>query len=84
MTLQLASCTYAYRRRRPPVIAELTYELADGLSILLGPNGAGKSTLLKLAASVLHPKSGSVTLDSLGSRTREFRKAVAWMPQEIT
>ncbi|GGX82862.1 ABC transporter ATP-binding protein [Streptomyces fructofermentans] len=83
MTLRITSCTYAYRRRRPPVIADLTYELAGGLSILLGPNGAGKSTLLKLAASVLHPKSGSVTLDSLGSRTREFRKAVAWMPQEI-
>jgi ABC-type multidrug transport system ATPase subunit len=83
MTLELDSCTYAYSRRKPPILQGLSYRLPDGLTILLGPNGAGKSTTLKLAAAVNQPSSGSVSLDGLSSRTKEYRKAVAWMPQEI-
>ncbi|MFJ2648593.1 ATP-binding cassette domain-containing protein [Streptomyces sp. NPDC087420] len=83
MTLELVSCTYSYRRRRPPILEDFNYRLPSGLTILLGPNGAGKSTLLKLAASVTSPRSGTVTLDGTAAGTPAFRKAVAWMPQDI-
>jgi ABC-2 type transport system ATP-binding protein len=83
MTLELTSCTYAYRRRATPVFEEFSYSLPTGLTILLGPNGAGKSTLLKLAASVTRPRTGTIQVDGLSSRSREYRRAVAWMPQEI-
>ncbi|MER6166695.1 ABC transporter ATP-binding protein [Streptomyces violaceorubidus] len=83
MTLQLASCTYTYRRRRGPILKDLTYRLPSGLTVLLGPNGAGKSTLLKLAASVIRPSTGRVTLNGLPAGTKKFREAVAWMPQDI-
>ncbi|WP_059011224.1 ABC transporter ATP-binding protein [Streptomyces specialis] len=84
MTLELRSCTYSYRPWAAPVLDNLDYTLPDGLTILLGPNGAGKSTLLKLAASVHLPRRGTVTLDGLASRSRDYRRAVAWMPQHIT
>ncbi|MFD4376471.1 ATP-binding cassette domain-containing protein [Streptomyces sp. NPDC058486] len=84
MTLELTSCTYAYRRWSSPILKDFSYRLPSGLTILLGPNGAGKSTLLKLAASVNRPRSGTVTLDGLDSRTTAYRQAVAWMPQDIT
>ncbi|MFF9915592.1 ABC transporter ATP-binding protein [Streptomyces sp. NPDC013457] len=58
--------------------------MPHGLSILLGPNGAGKSTLLKLAAGVLTPKPGKVTLDRTPSSAVEYRRSVAWMPQHVT
>ena len=83
MTLDLASCTYGYRRRRSPVLKDLTYQVPTGLTVLLGPNGAGKSTLLKLAASVARPRSGTVTLDGMAAGSKPYRKAVAWMPQDI-
>ncbi|TDC23616.1 ATP-binding cassette domain-containing protein [Streptomyces sp. 8K308] len=84
MTLELRSCTYAYRRWTAPVLKDLDYTLPPGLTILLGPNGAGKSTLLKLAASVNLPRSGTVALDGTPSRSRTYRRSVAWMPQHIT
>ncbi|MFI1013788.1 ABC transporter ATP-binding protein [Streptomyces sp. NPDC020965] len=86
MTLRFRSCTYSYshRRRRPPVLADLSYELPPGLTILLGPNGAGKSTLLRLAAAVARPRSGDITLGGLTAPTKAYRRAIAWMPQTIT
>ncbi|MEE1766037.1 MULTISPECIES: ATP-binding cassette domain-containing protein [unclassified Streptomyces] len=84
MTLELVDCTYAYSRRKAPILRDFSYGLADGLTILLGPNGAGKSTLLKLAASVHRPSSGTVTLDGVPSHAKSYRRDVAWMPQDIT
>ncbi|MCP9210967.1 ATP-binding cassette domain-containing protein [Streptomyces sp. NEAU-Y11] len=84
MTLELDSCTYAYRRWQAPILKDFDYQLPAGLTILLGPNGAGKSTLLRLAAGVTRPSKGSVRLDGVPSLTKTYRSAVAWMPQTIT
>ncbi|MFF3781890.1 ATP-binding cassette domain-containing protein [Streptomyces sp. NPDC001933] len=84
MTVVLESCTYGYGRRRRPVLTDFDYRLPDGLTILLGPNGAGKSTLLRLAAAVTSPSKGKVTFDGVSARSKEYRRAVAWMPQTIT
>jgi len=51
---------------------------------LLGPNGSGKSTILALAAGILDPAEGSVTIDG---RTRaadpaSFGSRVGLVPQE--
>jgi ABC-2 type transport system ATP-binding protein len=83
LNLSFSECHYRYRSRRTPVLEGFSYNLKAGLTILLGPNGAGKSTLLKLAAGLLEPDRGSITLGTLSSTSREFRKRVAWMPQHI-
>ena len=83
MTLELSNCTYGYRRWKRPVLQDFSYTLPHGLTVLLGPNGAGKSTLLKLAASVTRPQKGHVTLDGTPAGTPAYRRAVAWMPQDI-
>jgi ABC-2 type transport system ATP-binding protein len=83
VTLELSNCTYGYRRWKSPVLRDFCYTLPDGLTVLLGPNGAGKSTVLKLAASVTRPQKGHVTLDDAPAGTAAYRRAVAWMPQDI-
>lgn len=83
MTLELSDCSYGYGRWKRPILRNFSYVLPDGLTVLLGPNGAGKSTLLKLAASVTRPQKGRVSLDGAPSGTSAYRRAVAWMPQDI-
>lgn len=83
MNLVMESCTYRYARRRNPVLEDFNYRLPEGLTVLLGPNGAGKSTLLKLAASVIFPQEGAVTLGRIKAGTKIYRKSIAWMPQDI-
>ncbi|WP_406287185.1 ABC transporter ATP-binding protein [Streptomyces sp. NBC_00209] len=84
MSIVFTNCTYRYGRRYRPVLDDFSYRVPDGVTIFLGPNGAGKSTALKLAASVIRPQTGRIGVDGVSSRSREYRKHVAWMPQHIT
>lgn len=54
-----------------PALAGVGCTIAAGkVTLVLGPNGAGKSTLLRLAAGLVPPQSGSVSLD--GRDLRQF------------
>lgn len=87
MPIRFDRCSFGYSRKRE-VLKELSLELPQGCTVLLGPNGAGKSTLLSLAASVLQPTAGRITLGSLDPARRKelahYRRRVGWMPQGIT
>ncbi len=52
-----------------PVLNNITAAFPPGqVSVIVGPNGSGKSTLLKVAAGLLAPASGSVTIGSPRAR----------------
>ena len=67
------------------MLEDVTLVFAPGrLTAVIGPNGAGKSTLLMLAAGLLAPRSGRVTLDGeplarIGRRALALRRA--YLPQ---
>ena len=63
--------TFSYRRT--PLFENLTWRVPEGRFIgLLGPNGSGKTTLLHLAAGLLKPQAGGVSL--FGKPIEQYRR----------
>lgn len=47
-------------------VDNVSFDVQDGeVFAFLGPNGAGKSTTIKMLTTILHPTSGSVTLNGI-------------------
>lgn len=69
-----------------------TLTALDGVSLsvgsgeclgLLGPNGAGKSTLMRVIAGRVLPDAGSVQVSGTAAGSREARRGMGWIPQEL-
>ena len=69
------------------VLRHTTFELEPRTcTALIGTNGVGKTTLLRIAAGVLRPKSGSVTLAGRPMETiplKEIARTIALVPQHL-
>ena len=76
--LQATGLTKRYQSA--PALDSLTLQLPQGRIIgLLGPNGSGKTTFLKLAAGLLTPTAGRITI--CGEPVGETTKAmVSYLP----
>ncbi|HEY5198331.1 MAG TPA: ABC transporter ATP-binding protein [Solirubrobacteraceae bacterium] len=59
----------------------LNYKVKPGTRVaLVGPNGAGKSTFLRLAAGLLEPTSGDVTIDGFRAGSIDARRLTSYLP----
>ena len=80
VALEASGLGKRYGRRAAPALDDCSFRLPAGrISALVGPNGAGKSTLLALAAGLLRPTAG--TLSVLGAAPGEIRDRVAYLAQ---
>ncbi|QFU89067.1 ABC transporter ATP-binding protein [Amycolatopsis sp. YIM 10] len=75
------------RAGRRLAVNGLDLRLGPGVHGLLGPNGAGKTTLIRALATVLRPESGRLELlggtPGRGTRLRELRSRIGYLPQEF-
>ncbi len=86
VTLQLSAVVHRYAVG-PDVLAGLDLEVRPGEVVcVIGPNGAGKSTLLRVAAGLIAPAEGRVTLDGrpLSELTPRARaRCIGFVPQAL-
>ena len=71
----LASLRSLFRRKYETARAvdNLSFSIAAGERVgFLGPNGAGKTTTLKVLSGLLHPTSGTVSVDGFAPKQRQF------------
>lgn len=63
----------------------INLEAPAGMFGLLGPNGAGKTTLMKIAATLLEPDAGGVSMDGTDVVTNKMaaRRMLGYLPQEF-
>jgi ABC-2 type transport system ATP-binding protein len=81
VALEAAGLGKRYGRRASTALDDCSFRLPAGrISALVGPNGAGKSTLLAIAAGLLRPTSGTLTV--LGEAPGEARDRVAHLAQD--
>ena len=65
-----------------PILMDVSLEIDQGeLAVISGSNGSGKTTLLKIAASLLSPDSGQVTVNTENNTTL---KNIARMKKDIS
>lgn len=54
---------------------------------LIGPNGAGKTSLMRILAGILHPTSGTVSIDGRQVKSErdriEVKRILGYLPQEL-
>ena len=73
--------TYGDRPALEPL--DLDVEVGDHVA-LVGHNGSGKTTLLKMAAGLLDPSGGSVSIGGHASGTEGARRALSWLSDSPT
>ncbi len=83
-TLSLSNISYSFTPEKAAV-QNINAELSPGkLTVLIGPNGSGKTTLLRLAAGLLSPQAGKISLNGRNIAhipRRERARLIALLPQ---
>jgi ABC-type lipoprotein export system ATPase subunit len=84
--LKLSEVTKTYTTRNGPIAAldGVSTEIQKGeFAVIRGPSGCGKTTLLLMLGGMLHPTSGSITVDSKSPYQLSPRERAGFRAAEI-
>ena len=63
-------------------VQDATFDVMPGETFgIVGPNGAGKTTTIKMLMGLIRPGGGHATMNGISIRSREARRAVAYLPE---
>ncbi len=83
--LELRNLTFRYRPQDPPVLENLSLDLAPGERVaVVGPSGAGKTTLFRLILGFYQPTEGEILAQGRPIQRMDpeaWRRLIAWVPQ---
>ncbi len=82
--LQAHSLTKSYGTLK--AVDDISLHVAKGETVgLLGPNGAGKTTTVSMLSGLLHPDSGTVTINGqpMGGDTNPVKRQIGLVPQDL-
>ncbi|MBU2753890.1 ABC transporter ATP-binding protein [Acidithiobacillus sp. CV18-2] len=86
LLFRAVSKSFARGSQRVQALDQIDLGLVPGtITALVGPDGAGKTTLLRLAAGLLRPDGGVVTVlgADLGSQGHSLQQEIGYMPQRF-
>jgi len=85
--ITLSQLAFRYAPGSPWVLQGVDFDIPKGSRIgFMGTTGSGKSTLLDLIMGLLHPTSGSLSIDGVNITTQNYRawqSHIAHVPQAI-
>jgi len=71
------------KKERVKAVRDVSFTADNGkITGLLGPNGAGKSTTLRMLATLMHPDSGSASIDGIDvvKQSSQAREKIGFLP----
>lgn len=80
------SKTFRHGPRQVSALVDVSFTVTPGcVNGLLGPDGAGKTTLIRIAAGLLRPDSGGVSVLGMATdnNARAVQAAIGYMPQRF-
>lgn len=78
--------TFAVGKRRIEALKGVSFEVSGGaITGLIGPDGAGKTTLMRLAAGLLKPDQGRISVLGMDATVDSLRvqASIGYMPQRF-
>jgi NitT/TauT family transport system ATP-binding protein len=83
MEVRFSQVAHAFPGRPPrPALDEINLTIPPAqFAAVVGPSGCGKSTLLRLAAGLLTPSGGTITVDGVSPAQAAAGQRLAWMAQ---
>jgi ABC-2 type transport system ATP-binding protein len=82
--LDICGVTKQYGRQQRAAIRDLSFSIHGGeILALVGLNGAGKTTTIRIAAGVVLPSTGDVTVEgrSITTEKRAASRYIGWVPE---
>jgi ABC-type multidrug transport system fused ATPase/permease subunit len=85
-TIDVQHLNFKYEQSESLVLSDINLKILSGEAVgFVGQSGSGKSTLIDIMLGLLHPQSGSVSINGqrIDDVKQDWQKAIGYIPQTI-